>query len=146
MGCKYLRIRTKKGNKYLYCILKKEIITSCFGCDDVIYKEKKSIKSYSNKRKKLENKRFSIFTNDLSKCFVCGSKYGHIDKHEVFGGTNRSNSMIFGFILPLCRVCHDKLTLNYETNLIWAKKCQKYYEDNLGTRDDFISIFHRNYL
>jgi len=66
------------------------------------------IKNKSNKLARLENKRFSIITKDLEKCYFCNN--AKMDLHEVFRGRNRQKSMKWGLVVPLCRTCHNKIT------------------------------------
>ena len=102
------------------------------------------MKKKSSKLAKLERERYSVFY-ELDKCCYCGSNY-QLTKHEIFEGRNRINSMKYGFVLPLCLKCHQELQDNQEFDLKWKQKSQTYFEKEIGTRDDFISIFRRNYL
>lgn len=103
------------------------------------------MRTKSKKLSKLEKERFSVFYDDLSLCMNCGSTY-RMTKHEVFEGRNRINSMKYGFVLPLCMRCHQELQEDITFNDKWKKKSQMYFEEHIGTRDDFLSIFRRNYL
>lgn len=103
------------------------------------------MRTKSKKLSKLEKERFSVFYDDLSLCMNCGSTY-IMTKHEVFEGRNRINSMKYGFVLPLCMRCHQELQEDISFNDKWKKKSQMYFEEHIGTRDDFLSIFRRNYL
>lgn len=103
------------------------------------------MRTKSNKLSKLEKERFSVFYDDLSLCMNCGSTY-RMTKHEVLEGRNRINSMKYGFVLPLCMRCHQELQEDISFNDKWKKKSQMYFEEHIGTRDDFLSIFRRNYL
>lgn len=95
------------------------------------------MKKKSNKLKKIENKRYSIFTDDFRFCYCCGS-YGKMDKHEIYGGANRQTSIKNGFVVPLCRKCHsDNKVINY-----LKKYCQKQFERK-RTREDFIKIMEK---
>ena len=96
----------------------------------------------SNKIKTLENKRFSILTNDLSYCYLCGKPKNHL--HEVFFGKNRINSMKYGCVVPLCSSCHSKVHSNIELDLKLKKLCQKRFIEVYD--DDFLSIFRKNYI
>ena len=84
----------------------------------------------SNKIKTLENKRFSILTNDLSYCYLCGKPKNHL--HEVFFGKNRVNSMKWGCVVPLCAYCHSKVHSNIELDLKLKKLCQKRFIEVYG--------------
>ena len=98
----------------------------------------------SNKLASLERNRKSIFTEDLEHCYLCGKKKN--DLHEVFGGRNRINSIKYNFILPLCRECHSSNQNNPIFNDYWHKQGQLYWEENIGSREEFIKAFRRNYL
>lgn len=89
----------------------------------------------------MEKKRFSIFTNDLKKCYYCGKRLGKIDKHEVFGGSNRQRSMRNGLVVGLCNVCHSDEAIINELR----KDLQREYEKN-HTREDFIKLIGKSYL
>jgi hypothetical protein len=103
------------------------------------------MKQKSSKLAKLERSRFSIFTDDLDTCMFCGMSA--TDLNEIFRGRNRRNSMKYGAVQPLCRKCHSKITNNTELENKWKIKGQKrvmeYYKMSV---EEFIDIFHRNYL
>jgi len=148
--CIYFKVRTKKGKRYFYCTLKRETITydECKSCGDKEYKRYKPIKKRTYKQTKREKGRYSIIADDLSKCVVCGITTG-INKHEVFYGKNRQNSINYKFIIPLCQKHHtgkNGIHFNNELNLFYKRLCQKKFEEEYGTRNDFIKIFGRNYL
>lgn len=163
MQCKNLKIRSKKGRKYIYCeLLKKEIsFNNCKGCANKEYKMKKCVTqskmSYKNqflikektikknlKIARLERNRKSVFTTDLAKCIICGKPKQNL--HEIFMGRNRQNSMKYAFVIPVCighhRICHN----NIQIQEFWRKKGQLYFEKSIGSREEFISIFGMNYL
>lgn len=102
------------------------------------------MKKKSSKLARLEKNRSSIFYDDLSICMNCGSTY-QITKHEIYPGRNRQNSMIYGFVLPLCSKCHSSLQENTEFNDKWKRKAQEYFEEYIGTHKEFMDIFRRNY-
>lgn len=98
----------------------------------------------SKKLTKLERNRASVFTNDLEHCYLCGKKKN--DLHEIFGGRNRINSIKYNLVLPLCRECHTQNQNNPAFNDYWHKQGQLYWEEFIGTREEFIEVFRRNYL
>ena len=98
----------------------------------------------SKKLIKLERERFSVFYDDLSTCCYCGSTY-EMTKHEIFEGRNRLNSMKYGYVLPLCLRCHRQLQEDDDFSDKWQILAQKHFEENIGTREDFIKIFRRSY-
>ena len=102
------------------------------------------MKKKTSKLRLLEKNRYSVFYESLSMCCNCGSMYG-ITKHELLAGKNRQNSMRYGFVIPLCLTCHQRLQENADFNKKWKVKAQDYFEENYGTRDDFIKIFRMNY-
>lgn len=91
----------------------------------------------------LERSRTSVFTDDLMHCFYC-DKYRE-DLHEIIYGTNRKNSMRYGYVLPLCREHHRMFHDNHKLTKIWSAKCQENFEKT-HTREEWLSIFYKNYL
>ena len=143
--CKNLRHRNKKGKIYGYCVLlKKEVPIFC-KCDDIKYKEQKELKKSTYKRSKKEKERFSVIYQDLTKCAECNSKIGHIDKNEVYEGSNRSISIEYGFVVPLCHTCHKRFHNDREFALKYKKMFQRAYEQE-HSHDEFMELIHRNYL
>ena len=162
MNCKYL---SKKLNGKLYCKLKKEEIKNkCFNCHLREFNEKtykyttppknsslwlqnkatQPIKKKSSKLNKLERNRKSIFTDNLEKCYFCPKPKKEI--HELIFGKNRINSIKYDFTLPLC-IEHHKI-MQHDRTLIeeYQDKCQKYFEKNIGSREEFIKIFGVSYI
>ena len=152
-------IHLKKRKNKPYCnVIKEEItLSQCRECGNKEYKTKPlhnslrssavSLHKMKNKSKelaKLERSRYSVFTDDLRHCILCGKKKN--DLHEIFGGRNRLNSIKYNLVLPLCRECHSLNQNNPFFNDYWHKQGQEYFECNIGTRDDFIGIFRKNYL
>lgn len=101
------------------------------------------MKYKSNKIKKLERNRWSIITDDLSRCYECGKPA--VNLHEVYEGSYRVRSMENGMVLPLCYQCHIKI--HYDRNLALKYKMmfQKKFEES-HTRDEFIDLFVKSYL
>lgn len=97
----------------------------------------------SNELKKLEDNRFSVFTDELYKCYFCDKP--RADLHEILYGKNRRNSMIYGYVLPLCRQHHSSFHHNHVLTKMWSAKCQEHFEKN-HTREEWLSIFHMNYI
>ena len=157
-------IHLKKRKNKPYCnLLKNEInFYQCQKCDNKEYKsnngqikknaqlqektspKKAKMKNKSKKLAKLERNRFSVFTDD-DKCFVCGSKY-LLTWNEIYRGKNRPNSMVYGFCLRMCLNCHQKYQEDIDFNDYWHKKAQHHWESNIGSREQFIATFRRNYL
>ena len=90
----------------------------------------------------------SVFTDDLSHCYLCRSNTVAI--HHIFGASNRKRSEKYGFILPLHPRWHnmsnDGVHFNRELDLKFKRMAQEYYENHYGTRADFIIEFGKSYL
>ena len=99
----------------------------------------------SNKLASLERNRYSVFSNDTKRCYLCGSTY-KLTWHEIYSGKNRQNSMKNGLCLRLCLNCHYKEQEDSQFNDYWHKQGQLYWEENIGSREEFIKVFRRNYL
>ena len=96
-----------------------------------------------SKIRTLERKRFSILTNDLNHCYVCGKPKQHIN--EIYEGAKRISSMKYGCCIPMCFECHKRFHNDRQFALIYKSECQKQFNKEYPDLD-FISIFHRNYL
>lgn len=92
---------------------------------------------------RLERMRFSILTNDLSKCYLCGKPKDDI--HEIYEGSRRISSMKYGCCIPVCRNCHRNLHNNYSFALPYKQLCQKKFIE-VYPEIDFLKIFHKNYI
>lgn len=101
------------------------------------------MKQKSNKLRKLENNRYSILTNDLTRCYIC--KRPKEDIHEIYGGANRIVSIKNGLCIPICRICHYNATNDNEFSLQLKQICQMKYEET-HTREEWFGLIGRNYL
>lgn len=99
------------------------------------------MKKKSYKITKLENNRYSILTEDLEHCIMCGKPKDNL--HEVFFGKNRQLSMKWGCVIPLCYTCHIMIHNNHTIDLTWKIKMQEAFESVYN--DDFIKIFGKSY-
>ena len=102
------------------------------------------IKKRTSKLNKLERDRFSLFTDDDSKCMLCGSTY-QLTWNEIFRGKNRQLSMKYGLCQRLCLSCHMKYQEDPVFNEFWHKKGQLEFIKN-HPELDFVKIFGKNYL
>ena len=101
------------------------------------------MKQRSNKLAKLEKNRFSLFTDNMNKCYFCPNKKDHI--HEIFCGRNRQNSMKYGLCLPICESCHSTYQNDFLFNEKWHKKGQAMFNKTYPDLN-FENIFKKNYL
>lgn len=149
MNCIYLK---QKLNNKLECKYSKKII-NIQDCTNCPYKEYKSnnhqMKVRTYKLAKLERKRFSLFTEDMEHCIICGKS--PVNKHEIFGGRNRLNSIKFGLVIPLCTCEHHNQIeckgIHFDKRLRgeWHKKGQYLFEKAYPDLK-FKDIFRSNYL
>lgn len=96
-----------------------------------------------NKIKTLERKRFSILTDDLTRCYVCGKPKLHL--HEIYEGARRIPSMEYGCCLPVCFKCHQRFHSDRDFAIIYKKLFQVEFE-KLYSKEKFIEVFKRSYL
>ncbi len=99
----------------------------------------------------MSDKRFSLFTKDLEHCIECGKS--KINKHEIFYGRNRNNSIKYGLIIPLCQENHhnqfQSKGIHFDKKLcdkwhvLGQQKFMDYYDKS---SEEFREIFGRNYL
>lgn len=101
---------------------------------------------------------WSIFTNNMNRCIYTGyedpinTPYPQIERHHVFGGisSHRKASEKRGFIAPLRRDIHPNGVHAQKgwqkTDLDLKQRCQRYYEEHYGTREEFMDEFGGNFL
>lgn len=152
MNCIYLK---QKINRTLECKKKRKIINirECNSCNLKEYKKctefsKNSANVYpknttlhnkSANLAKLERNRYSVFTDDLEHCIICGARKDHL--HKVFFGSNRQKSMQNNFVIPLCHKWHSEMHINRDWQEYWHVKGQEYWEKFIGSREEFIEVF-----
>lgn len=84
------------------------------------------------------------------KCFFCG-RTDNLQEHHCIGGTsNRKISDKYGLTIWLCVHHHTgakrSVHQDYAMNLEVKRYAQKYFEENIGTREEFTRIFGKNYI
>lgn len=104
-----------------------------------------------------DGKRFSIITDKMDRCIVCGRRvYTDTDDlfrrrhlHEIFGGTGRRElSKYYGLVVPLCYECHEGdngVHKNRVYDIALKEEGQKAFEEHYPD-EDFLEVFGRNYL
>lgn len=102
----------------------------------------RKMKKKSSKLATLERNRWSVFTDNLNWCYFCGKPI--VEKHEILYGTNRVNSMKWGYVLPLCRFHHEMFHNNHKLTLEWQIKCQDHFCKEHSLKE-WLEIFHTNY-
>ena len=83
-------------------------------------------------------------------CILCGIG-GVLHKHHVFGGANRKISEKYNYVIDLCPFHHNLggkecIHQDAELSLYFKKIYQRKFEQEEGTREEFIKIFGRSYL
>lgn len=86
----------------------------------------------------------------MRECYLCGST-NWLERHHVFGASNRDNSEKYGLVADLCHFCHNEPPNGIHhnrANELRLKRIfeQKFLDDYNATIKDFIAIFGRNYL
>ena len=81
-------------------------------------------------------------------CIFTGSYL--VERHHICGGANRKLSEKYGFVVPLRPDYHPNGTQfdrsNGDIDGMLKRMAQSYYESHIGTREQFIQEFGRNYL
>lgn len=91
----------------------------------------------------------SVFTDDMDSCIFTGCT--NVERHHIFGASNRVHSEQYGFVVPLRPDLHPN---GSQSNMKYSKAidthlkqmAQEYYEAHYGSREKFMQIFGRNYL
>lgn len=81
-------------------------------------------------------------------CEVCGIPiYGAKDLHHIFEGTaNRKKSDEDSMVIYLHPCCHDWLHRHPLSMLTIKQRGQRVWEEEFGSREDFIRRYGRSYL
>ena len=91
---------------------------------------------------------WSVFTDDMDHCYFTGS--AQVERHHIWGGSNRKNSEKYGFMVPLRPDLHPNGVMAgnnaEEIDLKLKQMSQKYFEEHCGTRDEFRKIFGKSVL
>lgn len=85
-------------------------------------------------------------------CYVCG-RYEPLHEHHIYYGyssKNRQHSEELGLKVWLCPWHHNMSDegVHFNKSLDTRLKvvAQTYYEQNIGTHEEFIGLFGRNYI
>ena len=84
----------------------------------------------------------------MDHCIFTG--YTPVERHHIFGGANRKKSEKRNFVVPLRPDLHPNGVNAGKhakaVDLYLKDMAQRYYEEHIGTREEFMSEFGRNYL
>ena len=93
-------------------------------------------------------RRFSVLTDDLEHCIVTGSS--RVEIHHVFNGPDHDMSEKYGFLIPLRPDWHNgspySIHMDQKFDEEWKRYAQKYYEEHIGSREEFRREFRQSYL
>lgn len=103
------------------------------------------MKKLSKKERVPDSKRFSIVTEKMDRCYICGA-YTSLQIHEVYGGMGkRELSKYYGLVVPLCIKCHEDVHKRKDVAIALKQVGQKFFEVHYPN-EDFVDVFGRNYL
>ena len=112
--CVNLRVRTKKGTKYLFCTRREDAVeqNECFGCSCREFKKeskkclKSQIKPISKKRVCVTKETYNkVYERDNGLCRLCGNKY--IELHHIRYRSERKDLINEpSNCIMLCNNCH----------------------------------------
>ena len=87
--------------------------------------------------------------SDNQVCVVCGTIF-NLHRHHIYAGSRRKASEKYGCTCYLCGFHHNLSShgvhADRELDLKLKRKCQERWEEEYGTREDFIRIFGKSYL
>lgn len=91
----------------------------------------------------------SIMQENKKICYLCDG-IATEEHHCLHGTANRKLSEKYGLKVYLCHRCHRTgeyaVHRNRETDLRLIRTAQKIFEIQVGSREEFIRIFGKNYL
>ena len=100
----------------------------------------------------MAKKLWSIFTDDMDRCFMTG-RYDGIERHHIFEGRQgfKKKSEELGFVVPIHRSIHPNSAFCTDKNFAdlqhwFCRKCQEYFIDVQGhSRQEWYDIFGKFY-
>ena len=108
---------------------------------------------YKYKPKSVNRKKyFSIFTKDFTRCVITGSTIdtAEIHIHHIFSGSRTALSEKYGFLIPLRSDWHSGKNYSIHNDrgleLKYKIKCEEYYLEHYGTKEQFIKEFDKWWL
>ncbi len=119
--CKYLRIKQKKGTKYLYCAQKRTIIeySNCYGCINKEYKKMNKMVSRTHLRPISKTNKVTkataitkkvkmiVWERDNHSCIFCGKYVEWNFANSHFIKRSHNGLGIEENIMTNCAECHE---------------------------------------
>lgn len=116
--CVFLRLRSKKGTKYLYCIKRRSAVEfeACRQCDEKVFKRPTPIKIARKTKETVSKETYNkVFARDKGQCALCG-KQQDLHLHHVNGrGKGKTDNP--DNCIMLCANCH--LNVVHANNKKW---------------------------
>ena len=81
-------------------------------------------------------------------CEICG-RWCLLERHHVFGASNRKKSEKYGYVVNLCHWCHNEPPYGVHHNASMMRSLHQKYQhifEQTHTREEFIQEFGKNYL
>lgn len=90
----------------------------------------------------------SVFTDDMDHCYYTGN--APVERHHIFGGSRKAASEKYGYVVPLRPDLHPNGVFAGQAartvDIALKTMAQRHFEENHGTRAEFISIFGKSYI
>ncbi len=83
-------------------------------------------------------------------CFLC-HRYALLERHHIFGGSNRPNSEKYGLVVTLCHQCHNEPPNGVHHSKTVMDTLHEYGQlkvmrEQHWTKEEFMRVFHANYI
>ena len=90
-------------------------------------------------------KLWSVFTDNMDKCIFTGSWV--VERHHIFGGSNRKKSEKYGLLIPICNECHREVHDAPDQELNKKLKANAQADFMMDhTYAEWMKQFDRNYM
>ena len=112
-------------------------------------KSSSGLKCKQNTARKLNSPYWSVFTVNMKQCIITGcmeDTYTRIHPHHIFGGSRKTLSEKYGFMIPLRSDWHEGSNYSIHNDrsldLKYKCACEEYWLKTLGrTKDEWIVEF-----
>ena len=88
---------------------------------------------------------YKSIVDNGTRCFMCGDMR-NLQAHHLLGGSTRKLCDEDKLIIALCFNCHRKLHDSAALTKQYRQLGQKYYEMKIGTREEWMKRYKKNYL
>ena len=91
----------------------------------------------------------SIIQRDMECCYICGSTQNLEEHHCIKGIANRKLSEKYGLKVRLCYEHHrgnKGVHHNRNMDLFLIQTAQSCFEEQVGSREEWMKIFGKNWL